>query len=103
MRGDVPGNGGEHENASHPLNSALARGTVLREATVAKIATTEAIGTDRGDIIVAAMIEALRTRGILLPAPTILQRIDLASRARARKQAHQNLVEGLEHPLCQRC
>ena len=63
---------------------------------VAKIATTEANGTDRGDVIVAAMIEALRTRGILLPAPTILERISLAARARARKQAHKNLVEGLE-------
>ncbi|MGO9770660.1 MAG: hypothetical protein ACLPSW_14115 [Roseiarcus sp.] len=49
-----------------------------------------------GDIIVAAMIDALRTRGILLPAPTILERIGLAARARARKQAHKNLVEGLE-------
>lgn len=63
---------------------------------VAKIATTEAIGTDRGDVIVAAMIETLRTRGILLPAPTILERIGLAARARARKQAHKNLIEGLE-------
>lgn len=63
---------------------------------VAKIATTEATGTDRGDAIVAAMIEALRTRGILLPAATILERIGLAARARARKQAHKNLIEGLE-------
>ncbi|AZG78945.1 DUF4158 domain-containing protein (plasmid) [Methylocystis rosea] len=63
---------------------------------VARIATTEAIGTDRGDVIVSAMIEGLRTRGVLLPAPTILERIGLAARARARKQAHKNLVEGLE-------
>ncbi|MGJ0392548.1 MAG: DUF4158 domain-containing protein [Methylocystis sp.] len=63
---------------------------------VAKIATSEAIGTDRGHAIVAAMIEALRARGILLPAPTVLERIGLAARARARKQAHKNLVEGLE-------
>ena len=54
------------------------------------------LGTDRGDAIVAAMIEALRTRGILLPAATILERIGLAARARARKQAHKNLIEGLE-------
>src|SRR5208283_5937201 len=63
---------------------------------VAKIATDEAVATDRGAVIVAAMIEALRTRGILLPAPTILERIGLAARARARKQAHKNLIEGLE-------
>jgi hypothetical protein len=64
--------------------------------TVARIATTEAVGTDRGDVIVAAMIEGLRTRGILLPPPTILERIALAARSRARKQAQKNLVEGLE-------
>lgn len=63
---------------------------------VAKIATTEAIGMDRGEVIVAAMIEALRSRGILLSASTILERIGLAARARARKQAHKNLIEGLE-------
>ncbi|ARN81209.1 DUF4158 domain-containing protein [Methylocystis bryophila] len=63
---------------------------------VTKIATTEATGMDRGEAIVAAMIEALRTRGILLPAATILERIGLAARARARKQAHKNLIEGLE-------
>ncbi len=51
---------------------------------------------DRGEVIVAAMIEALRSRGILLPASTILERIGLAARARARKQAHKNLIEGLE-------
>ena len=62
---------------------------------VAKIATTEAIGTDRGNVIVAAMIEALQARGILLPAPTILERIGLAARAGARKQAHKNLVGGI--------
>lgn len=63
---------------------------------VARIATKEAMGTDRGDVIVAAMIQGLRTRGILLPAPTVLERIGLAARARARKQSHNNLLEGLE-------
>jgi len=63
---------------------------------VAKIATNEAVGTDRGYSIVGAMIQALRARGILLPAATILERIGLAARARARKQAHKNLIEGLE-------
>lgn len=54
------------------------------------------MGKDRGDVIVAAMIQGLRTRGILLPAPTVLERIGLAARARARKQSHNNLLEGLE-------
>ena len=34
-------------------------------------------------------------RGILLPAPVDLERIALAARARARKQAHKNLSSGL--------
>jgi len=62
---------------------------------VAKISLAEAIGTDRGDVIVAAMIEYVRSRSILLPAPTIFERIALAARARARKRAQTNLVEGL--------
>jgi hypothetical protein len=33
---------------------------------------------------------------ILLPAAKILERIGLAARARVRKQAHKNLIEGLE-------
>ena len=63
----------------------------------AKVALDEAIGSDRGEAIVAAQIGHLRRHGILLPAATILERIGLAARARARKQAHKNLVEGLEH------
>ncbi|WP_201281752.1 DUF4158 domain-containing protein [Methylosinus sp. Ce-a6] len=54
---------------------------------VAKIATEEAMGTDRGDAIVAAMIEALRTRGILLPAPTILE-THRSGGSRARSKAN---------------
>ena len=63
----------------------------------ARAALVEAIGSDRADAIVTALIGHLRERGILLPAPTILERIGLAARARARKRAHKNLVEGLEH------
>jgi len=62
----------------------------------AKVALDEAIGSDRGDAIVAAQIGHLRAHRILLPAATILERIGLDARARARKQAHKNLVEGLE-------
>jgi TnpA family transposase len=64
---------------------------------VAEAALGEATGTDRGDAIVAAMIDHLRKRSILLPAAITLEKIGLAARARARKQAHKNLVEGLEH------
>jgi TnpA family transposase len=64
---------------------------------VANTALEEATGTDRGDTIVAAMIDHLRKRSIMLPASVTLEKIGLAARARARKRAHKNLVEGLEH------
>jgi TnpA family transposase len=63
---------------------------------VAEAALGEAIGTDRGDVIVAAMIDHLRKRSIMLPASVTLEKIALAARARARKRAYKNLVEGLE-------
>lgn len=62
----------------------------------AQAALEEATGTDRGDALVAAMIDHLREHGILLPAPAVLERIGLAARARARQQAYQALVAGLD-------
>jgi TnpA family transposase len=59
---------------------------------VAKAALEEASGTDRGDTIMAAMIAYLRERSILLPAATVLERIGLAARALARKQAHKAMI-----------
>jgi TnpA family transposase len=64
---------------------------------VAGAALEQATGTDRGDAIVSAMIEYLRERGILLPASVTLEKMGLAARARARKRAYKNLVDGLEH------
>jgi hypothetical protein len=62
---------------------------------VAQVAVEEATGTDRGDAIVASMIGYLRKQGVLLPASVTLERIGLAVRARARKRAYKNLVDGL--------
>jgi TnpA family transposase len=62
---------------------------------VAQAALEEATGTDRGDTIVTSMIGHLRKHGILLPAALTLEKIGLAARARARKRAYKNLVEGL--------
>jgi TnpA family transposase len=62
----------------------------------AVVALDEATGTDRGDAIVSAIIAHLRERHILLPAAVTLEKIGLAARARARKRAHRNLVEGLD-------
>jgi TnpA family transposase len=62
---------------------------------IAAVALQEATGTDRGDKIMAAMIGYLRDSSILLPAATVLERIGLAARARARKQAYKMLTLGL--------
>ena len=62
---------------------------------VAYVAIEQATGSDRGDVIVHAMIEYLRDRRILLPAAVTLEKIALAARALARKRTHKNLVEGL--------
>jgi hypothetical protein len=62
----------------------------------AEAALGEATGTDRGDAIVAAIIDHLRKRSIMLPASVTLDKIGLAARARARKRAHKSLIEGLE-------
>ncbi|MGH6837137.1 MAG: DUF4158 domain-containing protein [Methylocella sp.] len=59
------------------------------------VALNEAIGTDRGDTIVSAMIEHLRVSRVLLPSPLELERLALTARALARKRAYKNLVEDL--------
>jgi TnpA family transposase len=60
-----------------------------------KVALEEANGTDRGNAIVTAMIIDLRVRGILLPAPSELERLALTARALARRQACQALTADL--------
>lgn len=57
-----------------------------------RVALNEAAGTDRGDAIVAGMIAYLRQQRILLPAATVLERLALLARARARKQAYAALA-----------
>jgi Domain of unknown function (DUF4158) len=62
---------------------------------LAHVAIGQATGSDRGDVIVSAMIEHLRERRILLPAAVTLEKIALAGRALARKRAYKSLIEGL--------
>jgi TnpA family transposase len=62
---------------------------------VAHVALDQAAGSDRGDVIVSAMIEYLRERRILLPAAVTLETIALAARTLARKRAYKSLTEGL--------
>jgi hypothetical protein len=58
--------------------------------------------TDRGEVIVQAMLAHLRTEGVLIPAAAVLDRIKLAARVCARKRIFQVLAEGLPVPRMMR-
>jgi hypothetical protein len=60
-----------------------------------KVGSTAAWATDRGEPIVHAMLSHLRATNVLLPAATVLERIGLAARVRARKKTFQALADGL--------
>ena len=62
---------------------------------VAHVALEQANGSDRGDVIVSAMIAYLREQSVLLPSSSELERLALTARALARKRAYKNLVENL--------
>ena len=66
---------------------------------MARIAFNESIGTDRGEVIVGAMVTHLRQNSILLPSAAVLEKIALAARARARKQAYKELTAGVDHTI----
>jgi TnpA family transposase len=51
--------------------------------------------TDRGEAIVAALVDEVRRRRLILPSPAVLERIGLSARARARAAAHADLAAGL--------
>jgi TnpA family transposase len=57
--------------------------------------TDTAWATDRGEPIVRAMLAHLRAANVLVPAATVLERIGLAARVRARKRVFQALADGL--------
>ena len=50
-----------------------------------------AASTDRGETIVAGMVDRLRLGRIVLPAASTLERLALIVRTRARKAAHAGL------------
>ena len=60
-----------------------------------KAGADAAWATDRGEPIVQAMIAHLRANNVLLPTVTVLERIGLAARARARKKVFEALADGL--------
>jgi hypothetical protein len=64
--------------------------------TVAAVAVDVAAGTDRGETIIRAMIDHLRATQTILPAASVLERIGLAGRARARQRAYARLASDLD-------
>lgn len=84
---------GELQNYLHLHSFRLADWRAcLREGTAA------AWATDRGEPIVLAILAHLRAAGVIIPAVAVLERIGLAARVRARKQAFDALGEGLSEP-----
>jgi TnpA family transposase len=62
-----------------------------------RVGADTAWATDRGEPIVQAMLAHLRTSGVVLPPATVLERIGLAARARARKKTFEALAAGLSN------
>ena len=59
-----------------------------------RVGTDAAWATDRGEPIVQAMLDHLRSNNVVLPSATVLERIGLAARARARKKTFEALAAG---------
>jgi hypothetical protein len=60
-----------------------------------RVGTDAAWATDRGEPIVEAMLAYLRANSVLLPSATVLERIGLAARARARRKTFETLAAGM--------
>jgi len=79
----------------------VATGLGLRPATRADLtlmidaAAGAAWATDKGEVIAAAVIDALRRAAIILPPPSTIERAGIAGRATARKRSYDALLAGL--------
>jgi TnpA family transposase len=71
-------------------------------STLLAVAMEAATSTDRGEVIVGAMTRLLRETRIVLPAASTLERIALAARAQARRQAFAGLIRDLGPDQAQR-
>jgi len=60
-----------------------------------RVGSDAAWATDRGEPIVVAILAHLRAKGVVLPSATVLERIGLAARARARKKTFETLATGM--------
>lgn len=60
-----------------------------------RVGSDAAWATDRGEPIVVAILAHLRANRVVLPSATVLERIGLAARARARKKTFETLAAGM--------
>src|SRR5271156_6522672 len=60
-----------------------------------RVGSEAAWTTDRGETIVLGIIAHLRANKVVLPSATVLERIGLAARARARKKTFETLAAGM--------
>ena len=61
-----------------------------------KAGAAAAVGTERGEPIVRAVIDDLKTRRIIVPPALLVERFALAGPAFARHHAHRELIRGLD-------
>jgi len=59
------------------------------------VGSDAAWATDRGEPIVLAILAHLRASRVVLPSTTVLERIGLSARARARKKSFETLATGM--------
>ena len=82
------------------LAGPLGLGTVgqadYRAAIAAGAVAAPASATERGAPIVMAVVEHPKARRILVPRPALVERLSLAGRARARREAHRAPTRGLD-------
>ncbi len=76
------------------LNLRTIRQTDYRAAIMAGAAA--AVGTERGEPIVRAIIDDLKVRRIIVPAASLVERFALAGRAFARRHAYREIIRGLD-------
>jgi hypothetical protein len=58
-------------------------------------AAQTAVATERGEPIVRAIVEDLKLRRVIVPLPDLIERLALAGRAWARRQAYRDLTRDL--------
>ena len=71
-------------------------------ALMIEAAASAAWATDKGVVIAASVVAALRKAAIMLPAPATIERAGVTGRAKARKRTHEALLAGVGPELAAR-